>query len=163
MREIGLCANGVSLGKKQVENSNVSFDVLFSKKETFLYVKGVWNEEMVEDAMTIHFTPVPSKLHKQNIEGIELAINVGNHCFYTSGESHLIWLPDQKYTPGNWGYVGGKQYNTTNEIENTLYYPLYQSMRTDLQSYCFDVPEGIYELEMLFSDVFYPKNKVSIF
>lgn len=32
-------------------------------------------------------------------------------------------------------------------------------MLTNLESYCFDVPAGEYELEMLFSDVFRPREK----
>lgn len=157
--EVELFANGISLGKKKTDNSNVSFDVPFSKKETFLYTKGIWKGETIEDGVTVHFTPIPAKLDENNIDGVELAVNVGSNSFYTSTESHLTWLPDQEYKSGSWGYIGGKKHDTTTEVLETLDCPLYQTMLTNLESYCFDVPAGEYELEMLFSDVFRPREK----
>lgn len=103
LQEVELFVDGVSLGKKQTDNCNVSFDVPFSREETFLHVKGVWKGQLVEDAMNIHFTPIPATLNENNINGVELAVNVGSDCFYTSAESHLTWLPDQEYRPGSWG------------------------------------------------------------
>jgi len=160
--EVELFANGVSLGKKKIDNCNISFDVPFSKKETFLYAKGMWRGKIVEDGVTVHFTPIAAKLDENNIDGVELAVNVGSDCFYTSTESHLTWLPDQEYKPGSWGYVGGKKHDATTEVFGTLDCPLYQTMQTDLESYCFDVPAGEYELEILFSDVFSFRKKISI-
>lgn len=160
MNEVELYANGVSLGKKRLENCTATFDVPFVQQETFLYAKGVWNNQTVEDAMPVCFIPISTTLDCNAIKGVELAVNVGSNCYFTSSESNLTWLPDQAYIPGSWGYVGGKPHNTTGEIHNTNDGPLYQTMRTGLDSYCFDVPEGIYEVEMLFSDVFSPKDKI---
>lgn len=159
LQEVELFADGVSLGKKQTDNCNVVFDVPFSKKETFLHVKGVWKGQMVEDAMNIHFTPIPASLNESNIDGVELAVNVGSDCFYTSAESHLTWLPDQEYRPGSWGYIGGKKHDTTTEVVQTDDEPLYQTMRAELENYRFDVPDGNYEVELLFSDVFRPRER----
>ena len=39
---------------------------------------------------------------------LELAVNVGSNCFFTDDKSDLCWLPDQAYTPGSWGYIGGE-------------------------------------------------------
>ncbi len=159
LTEVELFADGVSLGKKTLENSNTTFDVPFRKQKTFLHAKGTWNGQTVEDAMTVHFTPIPAVLDEKSIEGVELAVNVGSNCYYTSAESHLTWLCDQEYRPGSWGYVGGKKHDTTSEISATLDYPLYQTMRTELEAYCFDVPKGTYEVELLFSDVFFRRQQ----
>lgn len=157
--EVELFADGVSLGKIRTDNCTASFDVPFSKKVTFLYAKGVWQGQTVEDAMTVHFTPIPAVLDENTIDGVELAVNVGSNCYYTSAESHLTWLSDREYRPGSWGYVGGKRHDTTSEVVKTLDTPLYQTMLTDLEAYKFDVPAGTYELEMLFTDVFRPREK----
>lgn len=157
--EVELFADGVSLGKKKTDNCNATFDVPFSKKETFLYAKGVWNGQQVEDGMKVNFTAIPATLNEKNINGVELAVNVGSDCFYTSAESHLTWLPDQEYKQGSWGYVGGKKHDTTTEVVKTDDEPLYQTMRTELDGYRFDVPNGNYEVELLFSDVFRPRER----
>lgn len=122
-------------------------------------MKGVWEERVVEDAMTVYFVPIPASLNENNIEGVELAVNVGSDCFYTSAESHLTWLPDREYQPGSWGYIGGKKHDTTTEVVQTDDEPLYQTMRIELDNYRFDVPNGNYELELLFSDVFRPREQ----
>lgn len=31
---------------------------------------------------------------------------------------------------------------------------MFQTLRNDLEGYCFDVPEGVYEIEFLFTDIF---------
>lgn len=157
--EVELFADGVSLGRKRLDNCNVVFDVPFKNAETFLHAKGSWQGRTVEDAMTVHFTPIPAKLDAESIEGVELAVNVGSDCFYTSDESRLTWLPDREYRPGSWGYVGGKKHDTTTEVVKTSDCPLYQTMRVDLESYQFDVPAGTYEVEFLFADVFRPREK----
>lgn len=159
LQEVELFADGASLGIKPVGNCNVSFEVPFRNEDTFLYAKGIWNGTEVEDAMHVHFTPVPAVLDEQSIGGVELAVNVGSDCFYTSPESHLTWLPDQEYRPGSWGHVGGRKHDTTTEVRNTDDEPLYQTMQVGLEGYRFDVPDGRYEVELLFSDVFRPSGQ----
>lgn len=63
---------------------------------------------MIEDALHINFTPIPANLNETNLRNLELAVNVGSNCFYTSDESQLTWLPDQPYTESSWGYIGGE-------------------------------------------------------
>ena len=85
---------------------------------------------------------------------MELAVNVGSHCFFTSDESHLTWVPDQPYTPGSWGHLGGKEAGTQTEIGLTTDGPLFQTLRNGLEGYRFDVPQGVYEVELLFTDIY---------
>ena len=68
-------------------------------------------------------------------------------------------MPDQEYRPGSWGYVGGRKHDTTTEVKNTDDEPLYQTMQVEIEGYRFDVPDGRYEVELLFSDVFRPSEQ----
>ena len=131
----------------------------FSHKEHYVSAKAE-NREIagsgciIEDGIHLSFTPVPAQLDGINLRSLELAVNVGSNCFYTSDESQLTWVPDQPYTKGSWGYVGGESKNSQTQVENTNDGPLFQTLRNGIESCCFDVPNGVYEIEFLFTDVF---------
>ena len=83
-------------------------------------------------------------------------------------KSDLCWLPDQAYTPGSWGYVGGEVFyrspgriGTTAEVKNTRNVPLLQTKRKDIKAYRFDLSDGEYEVELLFADLNAPSARVT--
>ena len=157
--EVELFIDGESLGRQRMENYTVVFNVPFSRKEHFISAKAENTEtdgkrHVLEDGIRLGFTPIPAQLNETNLRNLELAVNVGSHCFFTSDESQLTWLPDQPYTEGSWGYIGGESRSTQTQVENTGDGPLFQTLRNDLEGYCFDVPEGVYEIEFLFTDIF---------
>ncbi len=157
LSEVEFFLNGLSLGTKKSENCTVTFDVPFQSGKQILRA----TNGNTEDAVEVRFTTIPARLTKENIEGVELAINVGSDCFYTSDESHLTWVPDQPYTSESWGYMahevnhteGNQVESTQTEIMLTNDNPLYQTARSELAGYRFDVPNGTYELELLFADI----------
>lgn len=152
--EIELLIDGKSLGKQKTENCTTVFQVPFKSQKPFLLAQGTYQGNIVQDALNVRFTPIPAQLSATNLKKLELAVNVGSNCFFTSDESQLTWLPDQPYTKGNWGYIGGKEQSTQTEIRNTADGPLYQTLRGDIEGYRFDVPKGVYEVEFLFTDIF---------
>ena len=145
--EVELFIDGTSVGKKKTE-------VPFLRKEPFLSAHATYQGKPVTDGLRVGFTPIPDRLDKTNLNGLELAVNVGSHCFFTSDESHLTWVPDQPYTPGSWGHLGGKEAGTQTEIGLTTDGPLFQTLRNGLEGYRFDVPQGVYEVELLFTDIY---------
>lgn len=165
LAEVELFIDGRSLGKKKAENYAVTFEVPFSSKEPFLFAQGEYQKKAfpaqdnsqgtwVQDGLRVRFTPIPARLDATNLKGLELAINVGSQCFFTSDESQLTWLPDQPYTAGSWGYIGGQQVDTKTQILNTADGPLFQTLRNEMEGYRFDIPKGVYEVELLFTDIF---------
>ena len=77
---------------------------------------------------------------------------MGSHCYFQSAKTGITWVADRAYTSGSWGYIGGKSGSTQAEIKCTEDGPLYQTMRNAIEGYRFDVPQGRYELELLFTD-----------
>lgn len=151
--EVELFLDGKSIGKKKVKNCTAIFYVSFFKKQHFIHINGVYNGQKIEDGLPLYFSYIPYVLSNANTNNLELAINVGSDCFFTSDESQLTWVPDQPYHEGSWGYIGGKIRNTQTEITQTADVPLYQSLREDIDGYRFDLSEGTYELELLFTDI----------
>lgn len=80
-------------------------------------------------------------------------LNAGGRQYVdTSGR---LWLADQAYTPGGFGYVGGQTFAVTNAIANTEDDTLFQSERWGMTAYKFDIPNGQYRVEMLFDENWY--------
>ncbi|WP_455666471.1 glycoside hydrolase family 2 TIM barrel-domain containing protein [Phocaeicola sp.] len=159
--EVELFIDGKSVGKKKVENYRAVFDVPFIGKTPYLSALGLHRGQKAEDGVRVHFTPIPARLNNQNLNTLELAVNVGSDCFFTSDESQLTWIPDRPYVEGSWGYIGGKEQSTQTEIHQTADGPLYQTMREELESYRFDVPQGMYEVELLFADIYRPATSAA--
>ena len=63
-------------------------------------------------------------------------------------------MPDQPYTENGWGYIGGESKSSQIQIKNTSDGPLFQTLRNGIEGYRFDVPNGVYEIEFLFTDIF---------
>jgi hypothetical protein len=73
------------------------------------------------------------------------------------------WNADQPYNPGSWGYVGGSTGGTTEPIVNTNDDLLYQSERYGNFSYKFDVPNGLYNVALLFAEIYWETPGERIF
>ena len=156
MPEVELFINGQSIGCQKIANCHTVFNVILPEGISVLMAQGIKNGKTVQDAMTIQFKSLPNIA-----EGDELAINVGSNCYFTSDISNLTWLPDQPYTAGGWGYIGGKAHSTTSEIYNTLDGPIYQTWREGNWSYKIDGPIGEYEIELLIADVTKPAAQLA--
>ncbi len=156
MLEVELFINGQSIGCQKIANCHTVFNVILPEGISVLMAQGIKNGKTVQDAMTIQFKSLPNIA-----EGDELAINVGSNCYFTSDISNLTWLPDQPYTAGGWGYIGGKAHSTTSEIYNTLDGPIYQTWREGNWSYKIDAPIGEYEIELLIADVTKPAAQLA--
>ncbi|MDO4163707.1 MAG: glycoside hydrolase family 2 TIM barrel-domain containing protein [Bacteroides sp.] len=156
LSEVELLVNGQSVGRQKVSNCHTVFNVQLPEGTSVLVAQGMRDGKTVQDAMTIRLNPLPDVA-----TGAELAINVGSNCYFTSAVSGLTWLPDQPYTPGGWGYVGGKERSTTSEIANAVDGPLYQTWREGDFTYKIDAPAGEYEIELLMADVTKPAAQLA--
>ncbi|MCM1302309.1 MAG: DUF4982 domain-containing protein [Bacteroides cellulosilyticus] len=150
--EVELFVDGRSLGRRQPENRIVIYDVPFRAGGVSLRAVGTSVEDRpVEDALYIDFSGVPERTAEA--EGaLEIAVNVGSDCCFTSDRSGTAWLPDRPYTEGGWGCLGGEADATQAEIACTEDGPLFQTLRRGLDGYRFDLPNGTYEVELLFAD-----------
>ena len=150
--EVELFIDGRSVGRKSVTNCHAVFEVPFEGTESYLSATGMFEGREVYDGLRVSFTSIPLHTADADWTSLELAVNVGSNCFFTSDESGLTWVPDRPYTEGGWGYIGGKEKSTQTEIHLTADGPLYQTMREDIEEYRCDVSAGRYEVELLFAD-----------
>lgn len=81
---------------------------------------------------------------------------------YTSLDGRL-WQADRLYTPGGFGYLDGKTYSTAAAIANTEDDTLYQNERWGMTAYRFDLPNGLYRVELLFAEIYDFKPNARVF
>lgn len=84
----------------------------------------------------------------------EQRVRVGGAAY--TDRSGNVWAADQAFATGGWGYVGGIISSTTAPIANTDDDPLFRKERswtaTATPGYRFTVPNGAYEVTLLFSE-----------
>jgi hypothetical protein len=81
-------------------------------------------------------------------------VNAGASLPYTDSLG-IVWERDRTYLAGSWGNTGGRVYVTTAPISGTEDDVLYQSQRFQMPSYQFDVPPGVYRVDLRFAEPFY--------
>lgn len=158
--KVELSVNGKKLSVKDIENCHAGWQASLVVGKNTLVASGVYQGKKVEQVSDIFVKMQPRHITTATAGQLELAVNVGSNCFFTDDKSNLCWLPDQAYTAGSWGYVGGEIFRrspgrigTTAEVKDTRNVPLLQTKRKDIKVYRFDLPNGEYEVELLFADL----------
>ncbi|MCK5740081.1 malectin, partial [bacterium] len=80
-------------------------------------------------------------------------INAGGNS-YQDGDGN-IWVADQEYVLGGFGYVGGDVYQVSYSISYTDDDVLFQSEHFGMEAYRFTVPDGWYNVALLFAENYY--------
>ncbi len=166
---VELLHDGVSLGKGTPDSlKRCYFDVPFHEGGNHLLCLGVFHDgRQRSDHLNITYQFIPQSLAGSTFE--ELCVNVGAPFYLVEGPTNRIWLPDQRYEKGGWGYLGGtalqmwpgKRWGTDQEIYASELEPLFQTQRNSVNAYRFDVPNGVYEVELYFAELSGPKNNQS--
>jgi beta-galactosidase len=150
LAEVELFHNGVSLGKKKPDDLHkASWDAVLRDGKNSFVARGVKDKLILTDSVNVDYQLV-------TVNSKEIAVNVGSNAQFID-ESQTIWLADQPYQTGGWGFVGNNApavYGSQNDknVLNTPDDPLFQTMQEGLTGYRFDVPAGDYEVELRFAE-----------
>jgi beta-galactosidase len=151
LSSVELYLNGRSLGSKLVgADRKASWDVVFAPGVNKLSTLSKKSEGAASgDAATIFFRPV-------DLSSREIAISVGSNADFTDA-SGRIWIADQMYKKGSWGFVGSDAKSIYSappdpNILGTLSDPLFQTQVEGLSEYRLDFPDGAYSVELLFAE-----------
>lgn len=160
--EVSLWLNGKLIGKQQVKDKVALFSVPFRNGVNVL--KAATADNIAdEDEVSINFKMVPENLQTGVLPFTEINVSLGDKRFYIDDKLQQVWLPEKPYTPGSWGYVGGhtftmqgsslQTYGTNKDILGTDYDPIYATQRVGLSDFKLDVPDGKYEVNLLFVEL----------
>lgn len=118
--------------------------------------------QTLADETTVDFQLIPARLADSRLPFTELNVSLGDERTFTDHKLHQVWLPEQAYTPGGWGYVGGHvyklpgdrlPYGSDRDILGTDYDAVYETQRLGLKEFRLDVPDGQYEVTLHFAEL----------
>ena len=153
LSEIEVFHNGISLGEYRTQNGVVRVNVSFVNGINSLSVRSKNNKEVM-DFMKINFRVIPLKFSKNNFK--DLNVMLGSNRYFEDRIAKIGWIPEQEYTKGSWGYLGGEPFKpkTKNgvlptsdlDIYGTTQDPIFQTQRVGIKEFKADVPDGQYEI-----------------
>jgi beta-galactosidase len=162
VKKAELFVNGKSVGVKVLKDRAAGWEVSFHNGQNMIKVVALDGPEL-EDQAQVNFKIIPENLKNKALPFKHLAISLGDPRYYVDDLSGKVWLPDQPYRKGSFGYIGGEMYKmeqhvrqpfgTDKNILNTFSNPLYQTQRIGLKEYRLDVPDGKYEITMHFAEL----------
>jgi beta-galactosidase len=150
LSSIELFLNGKSLGKKSCDDTRKStWDLKWNSGPNTLTARGSNGKTVIADSATVIYTPI-------TVASNEISINIGSNADFTDAGGR-VWIADRPYSKGSWGYIGGKAKRIFSEppdanVIGTNDDPVFQTMIEGLEEYRLDVPDGAYEVELLFNE-----------
>jgi beta-galactosidase len=136
----------------------------------------------VRDMLRIDFRMIPSRLadaqlpfdiDDKRLPFESLNVMLGSKRYFEEKDKSVIWLPEKPYTPGSWGYSGGKNYVKRTRhgqqpasdlnILGTDIDPVFQTMRHGIEEFKLDVPDGEYTITLYFAELMSKTAKVLVY
>ncbi|MDR6782173.1 beta-galactosidase [Pedobacter africanus] len=161
--EVTLSRNGRVIGTVSPTNGIAAFDVPFANGLNLLEAAVQSSGSTIKDAAEIDFLLLPMSLKSKTLPFSELNVSLGDNRYFIDENAHQVWLPEKEYQTGSWGYIGGEVYRIPNSsrhpygsdknILGTDYDPVYETQRTGIKEFRFDVPDGRYELSLHFAEL----------
>ena len=160
LKKVELFLNHNSLGIQPVNSNCISvYQVPFIQGKNFLEVHSeVSPGKYIDDEVVVDFKLNPYNLRQYKKSDLQIAVNVGSDCYYNDEQTRIIYQPDQYYHQGSWGFIGDSTdiVTTQQEINATTNGPLFQTGRENMKAYKFDVPDGVYTIDLYFCEPIRP-------
>jgi len=157
---VRLLLNGRDLGSRPAQFGVAHFTVPFENGANQLRAQATG--QPIEDLADIEFQLIPTNLASAQLPFTELNVSLGDERIFTDAKLHQVWVPEQEYRLGGWGYVGGHPYKMAGDrlpygsdrnILGTDYDALYETQRLGLSQFRLDVPAGDYEITLHFAEL----------
>jgi len=158
---VRLLLNGRDLGTRLADFGVARFEVPFENGPNVLAAQAVG--QSAQDQASIDFRLLPVNLASAKLPFTELNVSLGDQRIFTDTRLGQVWLPEQAYAPGGWGYVGGHafvqagnsrmSYGSDRDILGTDYDAMYETQRVGLTGFRLDVPDGEYEITLHFAEL----------
>lgn len=168
-QQVELFQNGKSLGVKQTRNHKAVWNVAFGKGTNQLEATILTNGKKQIDFVEITFDFIPENTKANGIPDKGICINVGqSRTYFINNYTKNVWIPCKKYEDAGFGYQNGNYYRlwnnmpawngiregTDHDIYGTSLDPVFQTFLIGTTDYQIDVPDGEYEISILFAEPF---------
>ncbi len=157
--ELAVTVNGVQTGRVPVSGHVAKFAAALRDGQNEIVVCGVAGGETAYDCYRFEYRD-----YSVIDDGFgSLNVILGGNRFFEDDKAQCLWVPEQEYRPGSWGYVGGRAYATnssrgvvpasTDNILGTDNNPVFQTARSGIGQFKADVPDGSYSVYLYFCEL----------
>lgn len=153
LEAVELVANGTSLGTRATQNGSARWTVTLAPGVNRLEARGAGDGEgrAVRDGTIVVYEDRTAPFVRRDAPVREVAVNAGGAYQYVDGTG-LAWEADRPYEPGSWGHVGGEARLDHHRIAGSVEDALFQATREGARAYRFDLPDGDYDVRLLFAE-----------
>ncbi|MBQ0077121.1 MAG: beta-galactosidase [Bacteroidales bacterium] len=154
-KSVTLRLNGKRVGRMKTDTGMAEFKLALRDGKNILTARS----GRLKDHLELEYRAVPANMNRFSSMNVMLGTS---RRFYDAIEG-TMWIPEQEYRPGSWGYVGGEPLRpkTGNgklpasnlDIFGTINDPVYQTQRTGIESFRADVPDGTYYVYLYFAEL----------
>ncbi|MFI3258963.1 MAG: glycoside hydrolase family 2 TIM barrel-domain containing protein [Rikenellaceae bacterium] len=156
--------NGRSLGHFEVKDKIANLEVDFTDGENVI-------EAVIEGDGRVHRDQYRCDFKCVNVKRnfTEMSVMMGTYRYFEDKTAELCWIPEQEYTPGSWGYVGGEMAVTKTgnglvpssaiQVFGTDHEPIFQTQRMGIEAFKADVPDGSYAVYLYLSELLTDKKR----
>ena len=165
---VTLKLNGKTLGTQPSEMGVVTFNVPFVNGLNQLVATINVAGKEVLDHTDVQFRMLSEDLKSKAVPFKEMNVSMGDSRMFYDALAHQVWIPEQEYKQGSWGYIGGKvfamantsrhSYGSEKDVLGTDLDPVYATQREGIEQMKFDVPAGDYEVTLHFAELISSKK-----
>lgn len=147
----------------EVRNSIAHFSVPFVNGKNKLEAKTSSESKNYTDLLEVDFRLAPNKFSEFKDDFYELNVLLGSKRIYEDRVKSQVWIPEQQYSAGSWGYIGGEPYRPKTkygslpsselDIIDTEDDPVYQTQRVGIEKFKLDVPDGKYVISLHWAEL----------
>lgn len=158
LEKVDVFHNGAFFKRVAIPDQHIQLDLPFTNGRNTIELRA---ENKTYDFTEVDFTLLPRNLQTSDLT--ELNVMLGSNRYFEDRDARMVWVPEQPYTPGSWGYIGGSPVRpktksgklpaTSVNILNTENDPIFQTQRQGLQSFKLDVNEGQYAIYLYWADL----------
>jgi beta-galactosidase len=161
--------NGIKQGKVKITDGLAEWKLPFKEGRNEVVVVARNGNQIYRDSISTIIHLQPHCLTDEKFPFQQINVMLGTTRYFVDGKGEW-WQPDQSYTKGGWGSIGGKTfrienngrlpYGTDKNIIGTENDPVYQTQQTGIRQYRLDVPPGKYEVRLHFAELLGGKVKI---
>ena len=156
--KVEIFLNGKSLGQYPVAEKAASFEIPFVDGRNVVEAVAEKNGQLSRDQYVCDFHCV-----SVNNDFKEMSVLLGSNRYFEDRKASFCWIPEQAYTEGSWGYIGGERAVTKTrygslpasdiDILGTDQDPLFQTRRMGIEAFKADVPDGVYAVYLYWAEL----------
>ena len=144
--------------ESKVINNIARFSVPFVNGRNIFVATTSMNSKTYTDVLDVDFRLAPNKFSEFKDDFYDLNILLGSKRIYEDKVKSQVWIPEQKYSVGSWGYIGGEPFRPKTkygslpssdlDIIDSNNDPIYQTQRVGIEKFKLDVPDGKYVVSL---------------